>query len=73
MTVATLRFRQHELAFRTQYAKLKERTLGANGASMILVLDTSIRRAASADFSIAQTLDAWVDKLFLRHVYLIER
>ena len=29
MTVATLRFRQHELAFRTQYAELKERTLGA--------------------------------------------
>lgn len=29
MPVATLRFRQHELAFRTQYAELKERTLGA--------------------------------------------
>lgn len=29
MPVATLRFRQHELTFRTQYAELKERTLGA--------------------------------------------
>ena len=29
MPVATLRIRQHELAFRTQYAELKERTLGA--------------------------------------------
>lgn len=29
MSVASLRFRQHELAFRTQYAELKERTLGA--------------------------------------------
>lgn len=29
MPVATLRLRQHELAFRTQYAELKERTLGA--------------------------------------------
>lgn len=29
MPVPTFRFRQHELAFRTQYAELKERTLGA--------------------------------------------
>ncbi len=29
MPVATLRLRHHELAFRTQYAELKERTLGA--------------------------------------------
>ena len=29
MSIASLRFRQHELAFRTQYAELKERTLGA--------------------------------------------